>query len=61
MIILGFLIIGSHFGCELQTKGMALVPKRVMDVMACEVNRLLQLTKNAVVPMPLIVPRKVSV
>ena len=43
-----------------QVKGVALVPKRAMDVMSGEVNRVLLLTKNAVVPLPYIVPRKVG-
>ena len=44
-----------------QTKGMAMVPKRVVDVMACEIVRLLQLTQNAIIPISYHVQRKVSV
>ncbi len=44
-----------------QIRGMGLVPKPALDVMNCEVNRLLLLTRNAVVPLPYIVPRKVSI
>ncbi|XP_022100301.1 coronin-7-like [Acanthaster planci] len=41
-----------------QTKGIAMVPKRALDVMSCEVARLLLLTATAVVPIPYVVPRK---
>lgn len=44
-----------------QSKGVASVPKRAMDVMSCEVMRLLQLTPQAVVPVSYIVPRKVNI
>ena len=44
-----------------QIRGAGLVPKRALDVMECEVNRLLVLSSHAVVPLPYIVPRKVSV
>uniref|UniRef100_T1IM85 Coronin n=1 Tax=Strigamia maritima TaxID=126957 RepID=T1IM85_STRMM len=43
---------------EGQTKGMCLVPKRAVDVMQGEVNRLLQLTQSAIVPIRYQVPRK---
>lgn len=46
---------GSH-----QTKGIAMVPKRVLDIMSCEIVRLLQLTESAVVPISYHVQRKVS-
>ena len=42
-----------------QIRGMGIVPKRALDVMECEVNRLLLLSSNAVIPLPYIVPRKV--
>ena len=42
-----------------QHKGMCSVPKLALDVMACEVVRLLQLTKSSVVPLSYRVPRKV--
>jgi len=42
-----------------QVKGAALVPKRVLNVMDGEVNRLLILTSTAIIPTPVIVPRKV--
>ena len=40
-------------------KGMALLPKRAVDVMSCETARLLKLTSNAVEPLHVFVPRKV--
>uniref|UniRef100_A0A1A9W972 Coronin n=1 Tax=Glossina brevipalpis TaxID=37001 RepID=A0A1A9W972_9MUSC len=41
-----------------QTKGACLVPKRALKVMEGEVNRVLQLTSNMVVPIMYQVPRK---
>ncbi|KAK3584488.1 hypothetical protein CHS0354_006018 [Potamilus streckersoni] len=41
-----------------QVKGAALVPKRALDVMVGEVNRLLLLLRNSITPIPYIVPRK---
>ncbi|XP_048513736.1 coronin-7 isoform X2 [Athalia rosae] len=41
-----------------QTKGGCLVPKRALNVMQAEVNRLLQLTSNMVIPIMYQVPRK---
>ena len=41
-----------------QTKGGCLVPKRALDVMKAEVNRLLQLCDSSVVPISWQVPRK---
>ncbi|XP_039310007.1 coronin-7 isoform X2 [Solenopsis invicta] len=41
-----------------QTKGVCLVPKRALNVMQAEVNRLLQLTSNMVIPIMYQVPRK---
>ncbi|XP_033105990.1 coronin-7-like [Anneissia japonica] len=41
-----------------QQKGVAMVPKRALNVMSCEVNRLLQLTKNAILPLSYEVPRR---
>ncbi|XP_069502950.1 coronin-7 [Ambystoma mexicanum] len=43
---------------ETKTRGVALVPKLAMDVMACEVARVLQLTDSFIVPISYIVPRK---
>lgn len=41
-----------------QLKGLTLVPKRALDVMKCEVNRLLVLGQHSIIPVPYIVPRK---
>lgn len=43
-----------------QTKGACLVPKRAMDVMQAEVNRVLQLCDSSIVPITWQVPRKAS-
>lgn len=43
-----------------QTKGACLVPKRALNVMQAEVNRVLQLTSSTVIPITYQVPRKVS-
>lgn len=37
-----------------------MVPKRALNVMEGEVDQLLLLTKQAIIPVPYIVPRKVS-
>lgn len=42
-----------------QTKGACLVPKHALKVMEAEVNRVLQLTSNMVIPIMYQVPRKV--
>uniref|UniRef100_A0A0A9Y0H5 Coronin n=1 Tax=Lygus hesperus TaxID=30085 RepID=A0A0A9Y0H5_LYGHE len=41
-----------------QTKGACLVPKRALNVMQAEVNRVLQLTSSTVIPIMYQVPRK---
>lgn len=41
-----------------QTKGACLVPKRALRVMEGEVNRIMQLTSNSVIPIMYQVPRK---
>ncbi|KAK5643995.1 hypothetical protein RI129_007840 [Pyrocoelia pectoralis] len=41
-----------------QTKGACLVPKRALNVMQGEVNRILQLTSGSVIPITYQVPRK---
>ncbi|XP_065668969.1 coronin-7 isoform X2 [Hydra vulgaris] len=41
-----------------QTYGIGMVPKRVLNVMQGEVNRLYQLSKNLLTPLPYIIPRK---
>ena len=42
-----------------QHKGMCMVPKRAVDVMSCQIVRLLQLTQSAIVPIGYHVQRKV--
>jgi hypothetical protein len=44
-----------------QTKGLSMVPKKMMNVMSCEIVRLLQLTQNSIIPISYQVPKKVSV
>lgn len=44
---------------EGSTRGLAAVPRLALDVMACEVLRVLQLTDTALVPISYLVPRKV--
>lgn len=41
-----------------QTKGACLIPKRALNVMQGEVNRILQLTSGSVIPITYQVPRK---
>lgn len=53
-----YLIEGLRHSGE-QTKGACLVPKRAMQVMQAEVNRVLQLTSTSVIPITYQVPRKV--
>ncbi|KAM4656444.1 coronin-7-like isoform 4-T4 [Amazona ochrocephala] len=45
---------------EGSTRGLATVPRLALDVMACEVLRVLQLTDTALVPVSYVVPRKLS-
>lgn len=52
-----YLIEGIRHSGE-QTKGACLVPKRALNVMQGEVNRIMQLTSNSVVPITYQVPRK---
>jgi coronin-7 len=54
-----YLIEGLRHSGE-QTKGACLVPKRGMQVMQAEVNRVLQLTSTSVIPITYQVPRKVN-
>lgn len=49
----------SHCLVDSSTRGVAMVPKRALDVMSCEVMRLLQLTDSCIVPVSYQVPRKV--
>ncbi|XP_068100274.1 coronin-7 isoform X1 [Hyperolius riggenbachi] len=43
---------------EQQTRGLALVPKLCLDVMNCELLRLLQLTDRFIIPISYSIPRK---
>lgn len=52
-----YLIDGLRHNGE-QTKGACLVPKRALRVMEGEVNRIMQLTSNSVIPIMYQVPRK---
>lgn len=52
-----YLIEGLRHNGE-QTKGACLIPKRALNVMQGEVNRVLQLTSNCVIPITYQVPRK---
>jgi len=45
---------------ELPVKGCAIMSKRAVDVMSCEVNRLLALTASCIIPVSYCVPRKVT-
>ena len=45
--------------CE-QVKGLCMVPKRAVNVMDCEVTRLILLSLAHIIPLPYHVPRKVS-
>ena len=45
---------------ELTIKGCAILSKRALDVMSCEVNRLLALTASYIIPFSYRVPRKVT-
>ncbi|XP_051905594.1 coronin-7-like isoform X1 [Hippocampus zosterae] len=50
----------SHCLTEMSSRGVAMVPKLALDVMSCEVMRVLQLTDNYIVPISYQVPRKNS-
>lgn len=45
---------------ETATRGVAMVPKLALDVVSCEVLRVLQLSDSYIVPVSYHVPRKVS-
>lgn len=50
----------SHCLTDNSTRGVATVPKHALDVMSCEVMRVLQLTDSCIVPISYQVPRKNS-
>lgn len=49
----------SHCLTDTSTRGAAAVPKAALDVLSCEVMRVLQLTDGCIVPISYQVPRKV--
>jgi coronin-1B/1C/6 len=48
----------SEFRSTTAAKGMAMVPKRGLDIMKCETARMLKLTGGSIEPLSFIVPRK---
>uniref|UniRef100_A0A3Q1FAQ0 Coronin n=1 Tax=Acanthochromis polyacanthus TaxID=80966 RepID=A0A3Q1FAQ0_9TELE len=48
----------SHCLTDNSTRGVAMVPKLALDVLSCEVMRVLQLTDDCIVPISYQVPRK---
>lgn len=50
----------SHCLTDVSTRGVCMVPKLELDVMSCEVVRVLQLTDSHIVPISYQVPRKNS-
>uniref|UniRef100_A0A673AMB8 Coronin n=1 Tax=Sphaeramia orbicularis TaxID=375764 RepID=A0A673AMB8_9TELE len=55
-----FFSVVSHCLTDISTRGVAMVPKLALDVMSCEVMRVLQLTDSCIVPISYQVPRKNS-
>ncbi|XP_007556448.1 coronin-7-like isoform X1 [Poecilia formosa] len=55
-----FLTQVSHCLTDASTRGAAMVPKLALDVISCEVVRVLQLTDSCIVPISYQVPRKSS-
>ncbi|CAM1316049.1 CORO7 (predicted) [Pycnogonum litorale] len=53
-----YLTEASRFVSDVQSNGACLVPKRVMDVMQGEVDRILQLSSKCIVPITYQVPRR---
>jgi len=49
--------LGDHKS-NVSAKGMAIVPKRALNIMGCETARLMKLTTNSVEPLSFFVPRK---
>uniref|UniRef100_A0A667YZT2 Coronin n=1 Tax=Myripristis murdjan TaxID=586833 RepID=A0A667YZT2_9TELE len=52
-------VLRYHCMTDTSTRGVAMVPKLALDVMSCEVVRVLQLTDSCIVPISYQVPRKV--
>uniref|UniRef100_A0A4W6BRJ2 Coronin n=1 Tax=Lates calcarifer TaxID=8187 RepID=A0A4W6BRJ2_LATCA len=57
---LNLITVVSHCITDASTRGVAMVPKLALDVMSCEVMRVLQLTDSCIVPISYHVPRKNS-
>ena len=45
---------------EDQIKSACMLPKHGVDLMKCELDRLILLTRNSVYPLPYFVPRRVN-
>ena len=45
--------------CDEQIKGACMLPKFGLDLMKCEVDRLVLLTRNSIFPLSYFVPRRV--
>jgi coronin-1B/1C/6 len=48
----------SEYRSTTAAKGMAMIPKRGLNIMACETTRMLKLTSSSIEPLRFIVPRK---
>ncbi len=53
-------VLNSIQPLEDQIKSFCMVPKMSLDLMKCEIDRLLLLTRTSVYPMPYQVPRRVG-
>uniref|UniRef100_A0A8C6KGN9 Coronin n=1 Tax=Nothobranchius furzeri TaxID=105023 RepID=A0A8C6KGN9_NOTFU len=58
LVTTGFDMVRIHCLTDNSTRGVAMVPKTALDVMSCEVMRVLQLTNSCIVPISYQVPRK---
>lgn len=56
-----YLCLSDYVDRTEQARGGALLPKHMLEVMDGEVDRLLILTNNNIIPIPYIIPRKVSI
>ena len=53
-----YLTMGASYLGKTETKSLCLIPKRAVDVMKCEIDRILQLTRRDIVPISFSVTRK---
>ena len=53
-----YLSLASSYLGKTETKSLCLIPKRAVDVMKCEIDRILQLTRRDIVPISFSVTRK---